>query len=158
MTLILYATKHGAVQFCAQQLEQQLTDDCELVECSKHRHLDISAFDKVIIGFSIHAGSIQPCILKFIREHLQELTQKQPGLFCSCLSKEEQAIEYFHKSIPPEIIQAAGAIGMFGAIVDYSKMGLIERFIMKRITKKPESYSTINEQAISRFVEQFEKS
>jgi menaquinone-dependent protoporphyrinogen oxidase len=142
MTLIMYATKHGAVRYCAQQVEQRLADECELVDCSKQKRINISAFNRIIIGFSVHAGSIQPCILKFIRENLQELIQKQPGLFCSCLSKEEQAIGYFHKSIPAEIIQAARAIGMFGAIVDYSKMGLIEQFIMKRITKKPESYSS----------------
>jgi menaquinone-dependent protoporphyrinogen oxidase len=157
MTLIIYASRHGSVRYCAQKLSQLLKDECRVADCSKERIPDITAYDRVIIGFSIHAGSIQKSIKRWIDQHLDRLISMKPGLFCCCLSKEEQAIEYFHKDLPKPVIQSAGAIGMFGAIVDFAKMGLFERFIMKRITKRQGSYSTIDQDAIAHFVTQFEK-
>lgn len=157
LTLIVYATKHGAVKAFAEKLSDRLEDSCTLVNCLKEVPPPLDDYSAVILGFSVHAGYAQKKIIKYVTNNIDKITARRFGLFCSCLSEENQAIEYFHKNFPAEIVKASHAIGIFGGIVDFEKMNLIERFIMKKITKSDKSFSTVDENSIDEFVKTFQQ-
>lgn len=157
MTLIGYISKHGATQQCAILLEQRLKDTCRLVDLKKEELGDLESYDAVILGFSVHAGSIPKKIKSIAENNIATLKSKRFGLFCSCLSKEDEAIEYFHKNFSTNTIKGTKTIGVFGGAVYFEKMNVIERFIMKKLTKTDKSYSTISEESIEEFVRLFEQ-
>ncbi len=156
LTLIIYATKHGAVRTCAEILSEKLADDCTITHIKHDQIPSLDEYSSVILGFSVHAGSIPASIKKFTEDHIGKLKGKRFGLFCSCLSEEDQAISYFHKNFSTEVIKATKTIGIFGAEVTFEKMNPFERFIMKKITRRRESFSTINQENIGEFVRLFE--
>ncbi|MGM0431895.1 MAG: flavodoxin domain-containing protein [Spirochaetota bacterium] len=157
MILIVYASKHGATKYCAQVVAKKLGGEYDLVDCEHERVPEPESYSEILIGFSVHAGSVQKKIRKFVKRHAALLVEKQPGLFCSCLSDDNHAIEYFHKSFPASVIQSSRAIGMFGGSVQFEKMNFIERFIMKKITKTDTSFSRISDEAMDTFVQRYKK-
>ncbi len=157
MTLIIYATKHGAVTSCAEILSERLADDCTIINIKKDKIPSLDDFDSVILGFSVHAGSISNQIKKFAEDHISKLKNKRFGLFCSCLSEEDQAISYFHKNFSTNVIKATKTIGIFGGKILFEEMNFVERFLMKRITKKDTSFSTLNHENIAEFIRLFEQ-
>lgn len=158
MMLLVYASRHGAVESCARMVAERLGRECVLIDCERQEIPPLDDYSHIILGFSVHAGSVQKKMIRFMRREITAITDRRPGLFCSCLSKDERAIEYFHKNLPDPIIQASSAIGMFGGAVDFAKMGFFERLIMKRVTKREESFSNISTEAIDTFVAQYNKS
>ena len=57
-TLIVYATKHGSVKR-VQILSSKFDGQVVLINVKETEDLDLSKYDKVIIGGSIYAGRIQ---------------------------------------------------------------------------------------------------
>ncbi|MCF7933572.1 MAG: flavodoxin domain-containing protein [Spirochaetia bacterium] len=157
MTLILYASKHGTVAKLAQELADRLSDECTLVDIKHQKVPSLAPYSAVILGFSVHAGHVQKAITGFAKQHISELKDKHLGLFCSCLSEESLSIDYIHKNFTPETIESVLSIGLFGGGVYFEKMNVIERFIMKKITKKDRSYSTVDLKSVDEFVRLFEQ-
>ncbi len=157
MTLIVYASKHDTVTKCANILAEKLADKCTLINIKNQSIPSLDSYSALILGFSIHAGSVQKSIVNFSKNHISQLRAKDFGLFCSCLSNENQAIAYFHRNFPADVINAAKTIGIFGGAIYFEKMNFMERFVMKRITHKKGNFSTINEINIDEFVRLFEQ-
>lgn len=153
-TLIIYASKYGATEECAQKLEGYLDDEVTRVKMGGTADVvDLSPFDAVIIGGGIYAGKIRKPVRAFCEKNLEELGAKRVGLFISGLTPPEEAGETIEKNFPAELRSVARASAGFGGAVFYEKMNFLERFVMKRITKRTESFSTISDQVIREFAE-----
>jgi menaquinone-dependent protoporphyrinogen oxidase len=76
-TLIIYATRYGSAERCAKMLSEKLIGDVDLLNLKDRQNIDLSQYEKVIIGGSIYVGKIQKEVNEFCTKHLEELKQKQ---------------------------------------------------------------------------------
>ena len=58
-TLIVYASKYGCTEKCVKLMSKKLNDKVDLINLKNINDIDLSKYDKVIIGGSIYIGRIQ---------------------------------------------------------------------------------------------------
>ena len=148
-TIILYATKHGAAAEIAQRIANKI--DGAVIHNLKQDIPSLADFDCIIIGSSVYAGMIRKEAKKLLRKNENTLQEKKLGLFlCGIGAGGEK--EYFEKNFPSELLQKAKASSFLGGIFDPQKAGVIERFIIKIVTKKTRYINTIDDDKIEPFV------
>jgi menaquinone-dependent protoporphyrinogen oxidase len=151
-TLIAFATKTGYTSECAEKISKLLDGESDRINlAAKPPRIDLDGYDRVIIGTPIRADRIQTAVKKFCQTYLPQLLDKKVGLFLSCLTPPEKAERYFSADFPPALVTHARAKGFVGAAVNYDRMNPIERFIMKKITKRGDSFSVPNDQGLTAF-------
>ena len=150
-TLIVYMTRHGCTEKTARLLEGHLEDDTTAVNLKKNKNPDLSAYETIIVGGSIHAGRIQREITKFCEKNRETLLAKRLGLFICHMQEGETAQKEFEDVYLEELRNHASAAGLFGGEFDFSRMNFLERGIVKKIAKIEESVSNIRADAIEEF-------
>ena len=156
-TAIIYATHHGTPETVAKQIQHQLLpQQVELINLAHNKQPDISIYDSIVVGSSIHAGKNQSVVQKFCSKNMPELLQKQIGLFLCCLNEKE-----FEQSLTnayPEILRNhAFDIELMGGEYKMDRMNFIERFLVKKIAGITQSQSLINYNNINNFVKSLRK-
>jgi len=152
-TLILFATKHGAAEEIAQRISTEL-GGAVVHNLADESIPDLTGFDSVIIGSSIYAGSIRKEAKNFLTQNTALLQSKKLGLFISGMSTSEEMTP-FKNNFPAELLEAAKATGFLGGIYNPQKSGFFERLIMKAITKQSAYISTVSDEKIKKFAENF---
>jgi menaquinone-dependent protoporphyrinogen oxidase len=137
-TLIIYATRYGSAERCAKMLSEKLIGDVDLLNLKDRQNIDLSQYEKVIIGGSIYVGKIQKEVNEFCTKHLEELKQKKVGLYVCGMLKEKADIE-INDNFPQELLDHAIAREFFGGTFDFKKMNVFTKFIVKNITKNDKS-------------------
>jgi menaquinone-dependent protoporphyrinogen oxidase len=150
-TLIFYATRHGCTEKAAEILKSKLDDDVTIINLKKNKKPDLSVFDTIIIGGSIHAGQMQGNLKKFCLKNLDSLMKKPLGLFLCCMEEGEKAQQQFDEAYPQELRNHASATGLFGGAFDFDRMNFFERAIVKKVAKIDTSVSNIKEENIQLF-------
>lgn len=151
-TLIAFATHHGTTARAAELLKNELgADAIDLVNIKKQKITDLSAYNTVIVGGSIHAGNIQGAVKKFCETHKDALLTKKTGYFICCMDRSEKEQEQLRNSYPAALLEKAIATGCFGGEFRLDKMNFIEKAIIKKIAKISESVSDIKTDAIKAF-------
>ncbi|GET25777.1 flavodoxin domain-containing protein [Prolixibacter sp. NT017] len=151
-TAIIYRTKHGTTDTVSRTMAQKLSaDEVTLINLKKYPKPDLRDFGRIIVGGSIHAGAIQKQVKNFCKERLDDLQQKEVGLFICCMDRELQEKE-FEDAFPEELKTHAKATGIMGGEFVFERMNFLERFIVKKISKPDHSVSEIDEEAIDAFV------
>lgn len=153
-TLILFATRHGSSEKAAQMLKEQLISDVTLHNIKDKGTPDISDFDSVIIGGSIHAGEIQRNIKRYCEKNFEILLKKHLGLYLCCMDKEKAQMQ-FEKAYNEELRESTIASSLFGGEFAMDKMNFLERSIVKKVAGIEKSVSNIDHAAIKRFAEKF---
>jgi menaquinone-dependent protoporphyrinogen oxidase len=152
-TLIVYCSSHGTTEKAVQLVSEWMEGEVLAVDLKRDKiSFEVHDFDFVIIGGSIHAGSIQGKIKHFIAKHYDELLTKKLGLFLCCWHDGETALEQFDASFPEELRNISIANGIFGGEFLVSKMNFIERQIVKKVSGVTEDTSNIDTTAIMTFV------
>lgn len=160
--LIVYATKYGCTEKCAVILSEKLTGKVDLCNLKMVKNIDLSKYDKVIIGGSIYIGKIQKEVSEFCAKNLDILKEKKIGLFICCMRNGKIAETQLNSSFPKELLSNAVARESFGGEFIFKKMNFMERFIVKMVTKRDKSFtvldtskdmSTISEVSINRFAQ-----
>lgn len=151
-TLIAYASKHGCTERCAEKLAQGLGDKVELYDLKSGKSIELSQYDKVIIGSSVYVGKVQKEATEFCTKNLDVLGSKKIGLFI-CGSQEGEALKLELDSAYPQELQAkAIAIDCFGGEFTFSKMNFMEKTIVKVISKTNKDTSNIKDDKINDFM------
>lgn len=150
-TLIIYESKHGCTEKCANMLKDQLNEDTTLINLKKHKNPELSSVDNIVIGGSIHAGNVQKRVKSFCQKNLELLKEKKIGLFLCCMEDGEKAQQQFKNAFPHELIAHAAATGLFGGEFIFERMNFLERHIIKKIAKIDKNISKISEEAIQQF-------
>ncbi|WP_407428557.1 flavodoxin domain-containing protein [Arcticibacter sp.] len=96
---LIYMSRHGSTEKLARQLATSFDGDVGVFNLAEDTHPDIKDFDGVIIGGSIHYGSIQKEIQLFCKRNLSELLKKRLGLFVCCLLSTRDS-DQFERSYP----------------------------------------------------------
>ena len=149
-TMIAYVSTHGCTEKTAQMLEELLADDVSLVNLKKRARLDLSLFNTIIIGGSIHAGHIQRQVKRFCQEHSDTLKHKRLGLFLCCMEEGDTARKQFDEAFPAELRTQAAVTGLFGEF-DFEKMNFFQRAIVKKVAGITENVSKIKKDNIRQF-------
>lgn len=110
-TLILYATKSGASQYCADLLARQI-EDCTVCDLSKTAP-DIASFDTIIIGSGVRMGRFYKPVLNFLRKNENFLTEKRIAFYL-CNAYPDTLQKAIEKNIPHQLVNSAICIKSFG--------------------------------------------
>ncbi|MFS0777952.1 flavodoxin domain-containing protein [Neobacillus sp. 3P2-tot-E-2] len=152
-TLIVYCSSHGTTEKAVQMVSEWLEGEVLAVDLKRDKiTFDVHDYDFVIIGGSIHAGSIQGKIKNFIGKQYEELLTKKLGLFLCCWHDGETALEQFDKAFLEELRNVSIANGIFGGEFLVSKMNFIERQIVKKVSGVTVDTSNLDTTAIMTFV------
>lgn len=152
-TAIIYMSKHGCTRQAALLLKDRISSaDIELVDLKKSNPR-FDDYDCIIIGGSIHAGSIQKHIKDFCEQNKAVLMTKKIGLFVCCMKEGQEAKEQFENAFSEELRNHSSANGLFGGEFNFKKMNFIEKFLVKKIAKVDKSVSNLNTEAIHKFAD-----
>jgi len=154
-TLIVYATNHGTSEQIAKLIAEKAANETDLVNLKKEKKIDLHSYEQIIIGGSIHAGTIQKPLRRFIEGSMSQLLQKRIGLFLSCMH-EQKAQKQFEMVFPEILRTHAQSKQLTGGEFRFDKMNFIERAIVKKVAGISESISNINFDAIERLVEEMD--
>lgn len=152
-TLIVYSSKYGCTEKCAKKLSEKLKGSIELINLKEVKEIDISSYDKVIIGGSIYIGKIQNEVVNFCTENIKKLSTKKIGLFVCCMREGESVDEQIRNSFPQELRLNAVAIENFGGEFIFNKMGFLDKLITKKVVKIDKDTSNILEDNINNFAQ-----
>lgn len=142
--MIIYDSKYGTVKKVADKVGNNLSMDVIHI----NQKPDLKSAHKIIIGCSIHIGKIQKSISKFINLNKDELMKKKLAIFiCTLTPIEEAAGIFIDKNFDQDIVKHT-KFYFVGGEANYDEMNFINRFIIKKISKKKESFSTLDENII----------
>lgn len=152
-TAMIYASKHGCTDKCAHTLANELNNNAALINLDVSTEVNLDEFNTVIIGGSIHAGSMNRKIKKFIDKNIEMLQSKKTGLFICCMEEGEKAQEQFQNAYPESIRNKAIAHGFFGGEFNFGQMNFFEKAIIQKIAKTDQNVSKINDNNIKEFAQ-----
>lgn len=153
-TAIIYASSHGTTERVAKKIQSELgVGNSRLVNLKETKTVDLSLFDTVIIGGSIHAGQMQGKVKRFCKENLVDLLQKRVGLFMAGMNEPEFENE-FNNAFPELLRKHAIASKCVGGEFLFEKMNFIERLIVKKVSGISENVSKIDEAKVSELVKE----
>ena len=150
---IIYASSHGTTRKVAELIAEKIDEkDVVCLEAKKSINADLTAFDKIIVGGSIHAGQMQKSIVKFCEANSEKLLQSPLALFvCGMESDPEKKQAEVEKAYPEKLRSHASIVKFTGGEFLFEKMNFMERLIIKKIAKTDKSVSAIDLSAIEAF-------
>lgn len=136
-SLIIFASDYGTVEKCAKELFIQMDGKVDLCNLyNRNISPDLSAYDTIIIGGSIHSGRIQDVISEFCEVNISKLIQKNIGLFINCIYSGEKALKQLDEAFPVSLNEIATARDYFGGEIDNIKLNYLERMITKQMIEQ----------------------
>jgi len=156
--LVAYGTWAGSTAEVAEEIGKTLREAGLSVDVKSARDVDdASAYGGVVVGSGVRAGRLHPHVLKFLKAHGAALSEVPVAYFVVCLSmmkdtadndpdrlrsaaseeERREAMGYLDgaRQAAPEV-EPVG-MGLFGGVMDFSKLGVLMRFMM-RTMKSPE--------------------
>lgn len=153
--LIVFVSSHGTTEKAARILCDFLDGNVEMVDLNMNAHLDLTRYDGVIIGASIHGGLISRNEKKFISKNIDTLAAKKIGLFLCSMREGEEAVEQFEHVFPKELRDKALTSGLFGGEFIFSKMNFLEKMIVKKVSGETDDISKLDVDLIKEFARQY---
>lgn len=154
-TALVYISRHGTTEKIAFYIKSQLEGEIQLFNLLEDPEPELAGFDQVIIGGSIHYGSIQDQVKAFCKVNLPLLLDKRLGLFICCLLDNKDT-DQFNRAFPEALIQHAKAKGVFEGDLIYSKLNYIERILFNP-SKEAQDVVGLNKPALKEFLKNLEK-
>lgn len=156
-TAIIFATHHGTTELVANVIGEQLINDfVDLINIDKMEHIDLTPYQRVIIGGSIHAGMIQKSIREFCSDNLEILLSKQVGLFI-CGMNDNQWEQELENAFPEKLRNHSDSNRIMGGEFKIEEMNIVEKFLVKKITGVGSSVSNILHDQIEQLVADLEE-
>lgn len=152
-TLVVFASKHGCTEKCAELLSKELIGKVDIINLKKVMYTDISKYDKVIIGGSIYTGKIQKQVTEFCMKNLDKLKKKRIGLFICAMQEGDTVNTELNSNFNSELIKIADVKEWFGGELIFEKMNFLEKFIVKKVSKVTSSKSNILEDNIHKLAQ-----
>ncbi|MBN2544225.1 MAG: flavodoxin domain-containing protein [Spirochaetes bacterium] len=153
MTLIAYGTRYGSTEECFDIMINELKDkNVKIINLKTAKEkVNINDYDKIIIGGPINAGRLNKYVRKFVEKNLQTLLNKKIGLFITHLEPVESAFKYFETNYPSKLLDKALVKSCFGGALYFERLSVLERPILKMITKSSANINQINKENIINF-------
>lgn len=153
--LIVFVSSHGTTEKAAHMLSDFLEGNVKILDLNMNAHPDLTPYDGVIIGASIHGGFISRKEKKFISQNIDMLASKKIGLYLCCMREGEEAVEQFEHAFPKKLRDKALTSGLFGGEFLFSKMNFLEKMIVKKASGETDDVSKLDVDLIKEFARQF---
>lgn len=151
-TLIIFASNYGTVEKCARELFSQIEGKVDICNLSQRKFLpDLSGYDAIIVGGSIHNGKIQEEISSFCRDKLDVLFTKRIGLFINCLYSGDIAQQQLDEAFPESLSMHAVVRDYFGGEIDELQLTFWERMVISKMIEQGDIAVAISKEKIKRF-------
>ena len=144
--LTLYGTGEGQTAKVADRVVDALRDrghEADAVDVADlPADVDLDAYDAVLVGASIHAGTHQTAVREFVDRNRERLDEVPTGFFQVCLTAalEDEESQATAASYVDEFVEATAwhpdRVGVFGGALRYSEYGFLERLLIKQIAKR----------------------
>jgi menaquinone-dependent protoporphyrinogen oxidase len=139
--LILYHTTDGHTLDICECLSQEIAGHGHLVTLlpiKSSNHLDISTFDKIVIGASIRYGKHHQTVYEFIRRNQSRLEQKPNAFFSVNVvarkpNKNQPETNPYLKKFLRQISWKPRNLAVFAGMIDYQKYSFWDRNIIRLI-------------------------
>mgnify|MGYP001813711099 FL=1 len=154
--LIIYATTDGHTRKISQRLQQvieQQNHQVKLVSINDEADVDLTLFDKIVVGASIRYGKHSPHIYQFIKTN-QLILESKPNAFFSVnvVARKPEKCQpdtnpYLRKFLT-QIAWKPKQLAVFAGKIDYPKYSFWDRSIIRLImwiTKGPTDPKTVKE-------------
>jgi menaquinone-dependent protoporphyrinogen oxidase len=156
-TAIIYATTHGTAEKVAQRIQAELgVSSSQLFNLKASKIIDLSQFEQVVIGGSIHAGQVQSRVRDFCKRNMVDLLQKRVALFICAINEPEFETE-LNSAFPELLRKHAISRKVVGGEFLLEKMNFFERLIVKKVSGVSQTVSKIDENKILSLVEELNK-
>ncbi|QYK01447.1 menaquinone-dependent protoporphyrinogen IX dehydrogenase [Shewanella psychrotolerans] len=167
-TLIIYSTVDGQTKAICDRIQQICKTETQMVtmvSLEEAQSVNLSYFDKVIIGASIRYGKHRPELFQYVNRHRAALTSKKNAFFTVNVvarKPEKNTPEtnpYMKKFIQLSLWQPQ-QLGVFAGKIDYPKYRFFDKFMIRFImwiTKGPTDTSGTYEFTDWDKVEEFAK-
>ena len=121
-TLIVFVTKNGTTEECAQRLRERLgRGDTDLLNLRVQKLPDFDAYDCIILGSYIHYGHIGKRLKHFIALHKEMLLEKKLGIYL-CKGFPIDRMDPFEENFGKKILKHTVVRDCFGGILNPSKL------------------------------------
>jgi menaquinone-dependent protoporphyrinogen oxidase len=151
--LIIYMSRHGTTAKVAAEIKEKLGNEkTTLVNLEKDQVPSLDEFRTVIVGGSVHAGTIQQEIMTFCIRNKTELLKKRLGLFMCFMNSDLGDLE-FEDSFPIDLRRHAIATGLVGGEFLIEKMTASEKDSVKQVKGIDDSVYRLDKKAIQKFIE-----
>jgi len=154
-TAIVYVSKHGTTEKTVHKIRKGLGEaNTVLFDLKKSSLIDLSQFDQIIVGGSIHAGMIQNRVKDFCNKNSLTLLEKRLGLFISCFYEGETAQTQLEKAFPEILRKHALSCKVMGGEMLMESMNFFEKLIVKKVAGITQSESKIKNENIEAFIQE----
>ncbi len=151
-TLIVFASEHGTVEKCARELFRLIEGKVDICDLNKRDIIpDLSGYDSIVIGGSIHSGKIQRVISDFCVANLDLLINKRIGLFINCIYSGEKALKQLEEAFPRELSDKAVVREYFGGEINELKLNYWEKIITKQMIDQENLVVSLSKEKIDHF-------
>jgi menaquinone-dependent protoporphyrinogen oxidase len=144
--LVAYATAAGSTGEVAEVVGKALREKGSTVDVRRAREVtDVSDYGAVVLGTGVRAGRPYAEAATFLTTHQSALAQMPTACFVVCLTMKENTDKSCSEAegYLDAMLEAAPGIepvskGLFGGAVQYDKLALPFRLILKWLIKEPE--------------------
>jgi menaquinone-dependent protoporphyrinogen oxidase len=146
--LIIYSTTDGQTLRICQRLQQvieQQSHQVRLLAIADWPGIDLSGFDKIVVGASIRYGKHNPMVLDFVKRN-QQLLDSKPNAFFSVNvvarkpEKSQPDTNPYLQKFLQQIDWKPKQLAVFAGKIDYPKYTFLDRLVIRFImwmTKGP---------------------
>ncbi len=137
-TLIVFGTRYGATAETSEEIAKVLREegfDVKVTNAKKERIKDISEYELVIVGSGVRMGKWTSEADDFLKNFQKELEQKRLAIYASTMKtvseregKTEDVAQMRKAALEDKVTQYnlhPIALGFFGGVLDYNKMGFL---------------------------------
>ncbi len=151
---IIYKSKHGTTLKVAELLKEKINDNhIDIIGSRNLKSADLSDYDFIIVGGSIHAGRLQNDLTSLMKKQEDLLLQKNFALYLCCMEDDEKAKQQFTDVFPEIFRKKAICTLLAGGEFIFEKMNMLEKAIIKKISGVDKSVSKLNHKAIDEFAD-----
>ncbi len=138
-TLVLYNTRKGATEKCAQHIYSNLNNG-DVFNMDEFNG-DLSNYSKIYIGSPVYIGSLDKKVKTFIENNKQVLLTKELVLFI-CSMNESEFDDMLNRNLSEEIKKHA-SIHCVGGAYYFDKLNWLQKFVIKKMAGITETKESI---------------
>ncbi|MDH8677380.1 flavodoxin domain-containing protein [Fusibacter bizertensis] len=151
-TLILYGSKTGTTELCANKIRANLgLHEVDIMDVKKSKKQDLSQYETVIIGTPLYMGQITGPIKKYLELHHNELMEKKLYFFICGLALGQEGVDLFQKQISSSLFAHASQIKQLGGDIHLDRLNPLYKWMMKKILAKDQPKLGLLEGEIAEF-------